>query len=99
MAEYLKQRRDVRALTATDDAMRPRELRARRDERVAIHFRNAGRRPHNLIIPEFRIVSRVLQPGEENFIEFTANRAGRFPMFSDAPGSIEPGLQAELIVE
>lgn len=88
----------ITALVATDAGWRPARIDARRGSRVRLHVRNGGERPHNLAIPAFRIYARTLRPGEENYVEFTADRSGAFAFFSNAPGEVEPDLIGVLAV-
>ncbi|MFZ5824819.1 MAG: cupredoxin domain-containing protein [Bacillota bacterium] len=67
--------------------------------RVKIHLINQGTREHTLTIPRWSVFTRNLAPGEENYVEFTANEKGTWPFFSDASGEPEPGLGGELRVE
>lgn len=87
-------------LVIDDTGIRPPLVHAELGGRVRLLVANHGRRPHNLVIPDFHLVGMTLAPGEENYIEFTAGEKGDFPMFSDAPhpGEPEPGLVAVLKV-
>lgn len=98
IAQQMQGKTGIVPLVATDDGWQPARLEARRGGRVRIHVKNGGQRPHNLVIPAFRIYSRTLQPGEENYIEFTADRGGEFAFFSNAPGAVESGLKGTLAV-
>jgi hypothetical protein len=85
-------------LQVSDAGWSLKTITVREGDQVRIQVVNDGSRPHNLIIPEFRIVSRSLFHGERNYIEFTAGHAGTFSFFSDAPGHVEPGLTGQLHV-
>lgn len=54
----------------------PREIRIRKDERVALEITSADV-PHGINIPEFNI-NRALAPGRTERVEFTATKVGRF---------------------
>lgn len=82
-------------LELTERGMEPARLEVPVYEQVRILVVNRTQSQHNLIIPDFRVVAKILGPGEENYIEFTADRKGDFPLISD---SAEPDLRAILAV-
>lgn len=86
-------------MRVTDQAFAPNHLASPVDGRVKIHIVNAGTKEHNLVIPRYRVYSRILAPGGENYVEFTADEKGDWPYYSDAPGQEESGLSGILKVE
>jgi|GEM_PF-2796750 len=99
IARQMEGQQGVVQLLLTDGGITPAVIPASLGARVRIHVQNRGSLPHNFIIPQFGIVGRVLEPGGENYIEFTPNQKGQWPYFSDAPGQEEPGLKGVLQVE
>lgn len=77
------------------DRMEPDRLDVPIYQRVRILVTNQSAQARNLIIPGFRVVGKPLAPGEENYIEFSANNRGDFPLISD---SADPELRAILVV-
>lgn len=90
----------VARLVLRDGAIDPARLEADRLDRVRLLVQNRGQQPHNLIIPDFRIITAPLDPGAETYVEFTVGQKGEFAVYSDAgrPGQPEPGLLAVLVV-
>lgn len=102
IAEQMKGQTGIIELIVTDSGFQPASLSFGNGERVKLHLRNQGQREHNLVIPHFGVVTSNIAPGGENYVEFTANRKGDWPFFSDAPagnGKPEPGLEGKLKVE
>jgi len=99
IAQILEGKTDVHQLTITPSGFSPAEIRTTVNQRVRIHLKNADSKPHNLVIERFHIATGPVAPGAEDYIEFTAGEAGRWPMISDLPGAPEPGLKATLVVE
>lgn len=54
----------------------PREIRVKKNERIALEITNADV-PHGFSIPEFN-VNKTLAPGRTERVEFTATKVGRF---------------------
>lgn len=99
VAQQMAGQTDVTEMVVTDSGIEPKILATTVGGKVKIHLRNKGSKEHNLIVPEFGIVTSNLGPGQENYIEFTANKKGTWAFFSDAPGKAEPGLAGSLKVE
>lgn len=91
---------DVTHLVLEEGRLRPGTITVPEGDQVRLLVSNHSRRPRNLVIPDYRVVGMTLAPGEENYIEFTADRKGDFPVYSDAarPGQPEPGMRAVLRV-
>jgi plastocyanin len=89
----------VQKVRITDSGFEPKELQTAVGGKVRIHLVNESSGEHNLIINRFGIVTRTLAPGEENFVEFTADAKGNWLFLSDAPGAVEPAFGGTLKVE
>ncbi len=91
---------DVVHLVLGEGRLQPATVEVAEGGQVRLLVANRSRRPRNLVIPDFHLTGMALPPGEENYIEFTADRKGDFPMYSDAsqPGRPEPGMLAMLRV-
>ncbi len=89
------------AMTLRDGAIVPSQITVSKGQKVTIHVRNAGKKAHNLVIPDFYIFSYNLQPGEDVTVSFTPDKTGRFPYYSDAGRpreNPEPGMTGTLTV-
>lgn len=99
IAQQMAGQEGIVELVVTDEGFRPAVITTTVGERVKIHLINRGSRAHTLTIPRIPVFSQNLDPGGENYIEFTAGEKGVWAYFSDAPGEPEPGLAGELRVE
>lgn len=99
IAEQMKGQTDIVQMSMTDKGFEPAVLTTTVGGRVKIHLRNASEASHNLVIDRFGIVTSVMPPGSENYIEFTASEKGEWEVISDAPGAPEPEFQGVLKVE
>lgn len=99
IARQIQGQTDLISVLMTDTGFQPATIQVRSGQRVKLRVQNRSNAPHNLVIERFGIFSRTLQPGEENYIEFTASQAGNWPIFSDWSGQPEPGYAATLKVE
>lgn len=100
VAQQLLGRSNVRRIEVNDQAFSPASLAVRVGDELRLHLHNRGSRPHNLLIPDFGIITQPVPPGGENYVAFTPGRPGRFAYFSGDPHTRipEPGLQGELRV-
>ncbi|HEY3363850.1 MAG TPA: cupredoxin domain-containing protein [Symbiobacteriaceae bacterium] len=99
IAQQMAGQTGIIRLEISDRGFSQSRLTAALDGRVKIYIHNAGSTRHNLTIPRWGVVTRALEPGEENYVEFTANERGDWPYYSDAPGQEESGLSGILKVE
>jgi hypothetical protein len=90
---------DIIQLVVNERGFTPRLIKAAEGSRVKIHLRNAGTREHRLVIQRFGIVTSLLPPGGENYIEFTASAKGDWPFHAEVDDRPEPGLAGILKVE
>tara|TARA_B100000745_G_C20140221_1_gene390903 strand:- start:1436 stop:1873 length:438 start_codon:yes stop_codon:yes gene_type:complete len=74
------------------------ELRVNKGDTVRITFVNGGG-VHNFVIDAFAASTSVLQMGEEETIEFVADRAGTFQYYCSVGNHRDLGMVGELIVE
>lgn len=82
----------------TDSQMRPAALSATKDEPLALEIVNRGQKMHNFVIPDFYIFTQNLKPGETVHVQFTPDKTGKFPYYSDTGGNPEPGIRGSLAV-
>ncbi|HWI63633.1 MAG TPA: cupredoxin domain-containing protein [Symbiobacteriaceae bacterium] len=99
VAQMIAGQEGVVTVRMTDRGFEPAQIAATLGGRVKLHLKNEAAAGHNLVIQKFGILSRTLGPGEENYIEFTPNLKGDWPIISDAPGEAEPAFKATLKVE
>lgn len=96
------QSEDARAQTyrieITDHGFEPARITGIRDQKMRIEIHNAGSKVHNFELPAFYVFTANLRANERTSVEFTPDRTGTFPFFSDAGGAREPGLAGQIEV-
>ncbi len=85
-------------LVITDRHFFPRQIEGRLNQPIKIVIRNRGTKTHNFVLPAFYIFSPNLPSTEGTSVEFTPDKQGVFPFYSDTGGVKEPGLSGEMIV-
>lgn len=76
------------------------EIKVKEGETVKIVFTNTGEMPHDFVLDEFDGArTKVLQPGEEETIEFVADKVGTFEYYCSVGSHREKGMVGNLIVE
>ena len=74
------------------------EIRAKRGDTVRIIFQNGGGQ-HNWVLDEFNAQTNILQAGEEQTIQFVADKAGQFEYYCSVGQHRQMGMRGLLIVE
>lgn len=85
-------------VTGTPFKMEPAEIKVKQGDRVKIIFKNEEGF-HNLAIKDLNITTKNLQKGEQETIEFTADKTGTFQYNCSVPTHTEKGMVGNLIVE
>ncbi len=82
----------------SDHSFAPTMLRARPDHVVRINIVNKGTKTHNFILPAFYIYTPNLPAKQSTWVQFTPDKTGKFPFYSDADGDREAGLAGTMQV-
>ncbi len=90
----------VREITVTGKSFSfsPAVMTMKKGERVKITFKNSGGM-HDLRIDEFNIATKRLDAGEEETIEFTADKAGTFEYYCSVGNHRAMGMKGTLVVQ
>lgn len=75
-----------------------KEIKVKQGDKVKITFKNA-QGTHDFVIDEFDVRTSVIQAGEEESIEFTADEAGSFEYYCSVANHRAQGMFGTLIVE
>lgn len=86
-------------IVGSEFSFSPAQITVKAGQKVKIIFENNGKAPHNLVIEELGISTKVIGNGETNSIEFIASTQGKFDIICSVPGHKELGMKAELTVE
>lgn len=85
-------------ITGSNFQFSPAELRVKQGDTVRLTFVN-GSGVHDWKLDEFSAATKVLQNGEQETIEFVADRAGEFEYYCSVGNHREMGMKGTLIVE
>lgn len=83
----------------TDHGFSPTVISGDLDAPVRINIHNGGTKQHNFILPAFYIYTPNLAAKASTSVEFTPDKRGTYPFFSDAGGKPEPGLAGHIYVK
>lgn len=76
----------------------PKEIEVQVGDTVRIVYKNKDGR-HDWVIDEFNARTKILGPGEEETIEFVANRAGSFEYYCSVGNHRAMGMKGTLVVK
>lgn len=76
----------------------PKEIRVKKGDMVKITFKNTGGM-HDFVIDELKIATKVLQAGEEETVEFKAEKIGSFEYYCSVGNHRAMGMKGTLVVE
>lgn len=76
----------------------PAEIKVKQGDKIRITFKNELGM-HNLTIKDLNIASKTIQKGEQDTIEFIADKIGTFEYNCSVPTHTEKGMLGSLIVE
>ena len=85
-------------VTISDRSFTPNMLTARSDHSVRITIINNGTKVHNFILPAFYIYTPNIAAKHSTWVEFTPDKKGKFPFYSDADGDKKAGLEGSIEV-
>lgn len=74
------------------------EIRVKKGETVRLTYKN-NQGNHDWTIDEFNAKTKVLAAGQQETIEFVADKTGSFEYYCSVPGHRAAGLKGMLIVE
>lgn len=77
----------------------PNLITVNKGEKVKIIFENTGNYPHNLVIPELNIETKLIKKGETDIIEFIAPESKTYEFICSVPGHKENGMEGEFKVK
>lgn len=86
-------------VTGSEFAFSPSAITLKKGQPAQITFRNGGAYPHNLTIASLNIKTKTIQPGEQDTIQFTPEKAGQFSFVCTVPGHADKGMKGTLTVQ
>lgn len=90
----------VKELTVTGSSFKfePSNLTVNKGDKVKITFKNSGGM-HNFVIDEFNVKTKVIPAGQEEVVEFTADKAGTFEFYCGVGNHRAMGMKGMLEVK
>jgi plastocyanin len=76
-----------------------KEIRVNEGDTVRIKLTNGSTMPHDWRVDEFSAATNVVQPGQEDTIEFVADQAGTYEYYCSVGQHRQLGMVGNLIVE
>ena len=93
----------VVAITEADSKFHfePRSLEVKAGQAVLVRVVNVGPlSPHDFVITELGVRTRLLEPGQEELLDFNApNRPGTYEFICSVPGHAALGMVGQLVVK
>jgi len=80
-------------------AFMPDTITIKKGQPATITFKNTGKYPHNFTIAELNVQTKTIQPGGEDTVTFTPDKAGSFSYICTIPGHADRGMKGTLTVE
>ena len=85
-------------ITGSNFSFTPNSIVVKKGDKVKINFKNADGF-HDLIIDEFKVATKTIKSGEEESIEFTADKVGSFQYYCSVGTHRTMGMWGTLKVE
>lgn len=76
----------------------PKEMRVKKGDTVRVTFKNA-QGTHDFVIDEFDVKTNQIGEGEEEEVEFIADKAGTFEYYCSVANHRAQGMVGKLVVE
>lgn len=91
---------DVKEVTVTGSAFKfdPKEITVKKGQKIKIVFKNAGGM-HDFVIDELDVKTKVLESGQSETVEFTADKAGEYEYYCSVANHRQMGMVGTLTVE
>ncbi|MFW5828559.1 MAG: plastocyanin/azurin family copper-binding protein [Alkalispirochaeta sp.] len=90
---------DVKEITVQNDRLSyvQSEIRVNEGDTIRLTFENTGGR-HDWVLDEFDAATDVINGGDSQTIEFTADEAGEYEFYCSVPGHRQAGMWGTFIV-
>lgn len=86
-------------VSGTEFAFDPPIITVKKGQTIKVTFKNNGTFPHNFAISDLNVTTKIISPGEQDSIQFTANQEGQFNFLCTIGGHADKGMKGTLIVQ
>lgn len=89
----------VKEITVSSGGLKftPAEIKVKVGDKVRITYKNT-KGQHNFALDEFNVKTKLLSAGEEETVEFVADKAGTYNFYCPVPGHRSAGMEGVLNV-
>ena len=77
----------------------PTTLTMKKGDSVTLTLKNVGKMPHDFVVDELGVRTKVIQGGESDTVTFTPDKSGTFEFYCSVGKHREMGMKGSLIVE
>ncbi len=77
----------------------PATLTFKKGETVKLTLKNTGKMPHDFVIDELGVKTKVINGGETDTVEFTPDKAGSFEYYCSVGKHRAMGMKGTVTVE
>ena len=85
-------------VTGSNFSFDPSEIKVKKGDTVKITFKNSGGM-HDWVLEEFNVRTKRIQGGEQEVVEFVADKTGTFEYYCSVGSHRAMGMKGNLIVE
>lgn len=86
-------------VAGTEYNFTPKSINLEAGKPVKIVYKNTGTLPHDLVITEFGVRTKVIGQGKEDAITFTPDKSGNFTFFCSVGNHRQLGMEGKITVE
>ncbi len=99
-AEQTSAQSEVKEFTISNSGFKfnPATITVNEGDKVKITFKNTGG-SHDIVIDEFNARTEVIQSGQEDSFEFTADKAGSYEFYCSVGNHRAMGMKGTLVVQ
>lgn len=76
----------------------PATITLKKGEKVRLVLKNVGKMPHDFVVDELNVKTKIIKGGEEDVVEFTPDTAGTFEFYCSVGSHRAMGMKGTLTV-
>ncbi len=80
-------------------SFQPSTLNLKQGDKVLLVFKNEGKYPHNLAIPDLKVTTKTIQPGQSDMINFTVDKGGNYAFVCTVDSHEQKGMKGTVNVQ
>lgn len=86
-------------LEASEFKYNLQEINLKRGEKVKLTLKNVGKMPHDFVIDELGVRTKLINGGETDTIEFIPEKTGNFEFYCSVGNHRQLGMMGKVVVE